>query len=769
MSVHRPLPHDSALRHANGSARYIDDLPEAADLLHLALVLSPFAHARLTGIDSTAARALPGVVGVYTAAAIPGHNDVAATAPVEPALAVDLVEYYGQPVAVVAATSYDLARRAAALVKVMGEPLPALVTLQQALAANSQHVPPVEMQRGEPEAALAAAPHRLSGELEVGGQEHFYLEGQIALAIPQEGGALLVHSSSQHPTEVQQVVAHMVGLPFNAVTVEVRRMGGGFGGKESQAALLAGLAGLVAHHTGRPAKLRYDRDVDMIVTGKRHEFLLRWQVGCDAEGRITAVTMDLAARCGWSLDLSPAVISRALSHADNAYFYPHVRLRGIALKTNSQSNTAFRGFGAPQGMLAAEAMLDHIAHALKIDPLLVRQRNFYGLGVRNLTPYHQTVEHFKIPVMVESLLKSSDYHNRRAAIAAFNASHTVLKKGLAVMPLKFGVSFNRVKMNQAGALVHIYTDGSVSLNHGGTEMGQGLFVKVGQVVAEVFGIELNHVRLTATSTDKVPNTSPTAASSGSDLNGMAAKIAAETLKARLAEVAAAHFAVAPDSLIFADGLVKAGNRTMTFAEIAALAHDNRVSLSATGFYRTPKLHWDAQAMRGRPFYYFVHSVAISEVALDTLTGEWKALRTDILHDAGTSLNPAIDIGQIEGAFVQGVGWLTLEELLWSADGRLLTHAPSTYKIPTARDVPLDLRVSLLEDAANEEDSIYRSKAIGEPPLMLGIATWLALRDAVAACGSANHRPTLAAPATPERLLRAVMAARGESGLAEPPC
>lgn len=760
MTVHQSFAHDSARRHAEGSAKYIDDLPEPPGLLHLAVVMSPWAHATISGIDASAALALPGVVSVLTAADIPGHNDVAAAPPVEQALADGLVEYLGQPVAVVCASSYDIARRGAALVKVQGEPLPALITLRQALEAESHIRPPVEMSRGDPEAALATAPHRLSGEVEMGGQEHFYLESQVAMALPQEEDEILVYSSTQHPTEVQHVVAHLLDIPQNAVTVEVRRMGGGFGGKESQAALLAGFTALAVRKTGRPAKLRYDRDTDMMVTGKRHDFLIRWEAGVDAEGRIQAVVMELAARCGFSVDLSPAVMSRALSHADNAYYYPSVRFRGIALKTNTQSNTAFRGFGAPQGMVAAEGMMDTIARTLGLDPLAVRRLNFYDdASDRNLTPYHQKVENFKLPGMVDRLIETAHYKARRAAIDAFNATSPVIKKGLALSPIKFGVSFNRVDMNQAGALINVYTDGSVTLNHGGTEMGQGLFVKVAQVVAEVFGIALSTVRITATSTEKVPNTSPTAASSGTDLNGMAAKAAAETIKGRMAAVAAEHFATSVENIVFADGLVKAGNRTATFGEIAALAHHNRVSLSSTGFYRTPKLSWDFATMRGRPFFYFVHGAAIAEVAIDTLTGEWKSLRSDILHDVGTSLNPAIDIGQVEGAYVQGAGWLTLEELVWTKDGRLLTHAPSTYKIPTARDVPLDFRVELLADAPNEEATIYRSKAIGEPPLMLAIAVWLALRDAVAAVGKPGHVPTLQAPATPERILAAVMAAK----------
>lgn len=752
--------HDSAVKHVTGEALYVDDLPEPRGCLHAHLVVSPWAHARLTRIDAGPALALPGVHAVVTAADIPGTNDIAPVFSREPLLPEDIVEYVGHPIAAVAAETPALARQAAALVRIEGEPLPAVLDLRTALKAEHWLRDPVEMRRGTPEAALPSAPIILEGELQVGGQDHFYLETQVALAIPQEDRDMLILSSTQHPSEVQHLIARLLDVPQNAVTVEVRRMGGAFGGKETQATLIAGIAAVLARRTGRPVKLRLDRDGDMIVTGKRHDFLLRWKVGVEANGRVLAVEMDLAAKCGWSVDLSPAVISRALSHADNAYFYPHVRLRGLACKTNTQSNTAFRGFGGPQGMIGAEAMMDQIARSLRLDPLAVRRVNFYEPGTaRDLTPYHQQVEHFRLPDMVERILASSDFAARRRAIDAFNAASPVIRKGLALSPVKFGVSFNKVEMNQAGALVHVYTDGSIRLNHGGTEMGQGLFIKVAQVVAEVFSVPLDSVKITATTTDKVPNTSATAASSGSDLNGMAALAAAETIRQRLAGFAAEHFGVTPESVSFADGMVRAGNHAVPFAKLVRMAYRARISLSSTGYYRTPEIHFDLATMRGHPFYYYAHGVAVSEVAVDTLTGEWKGLRTDILHDVGASLNPAIDKGQIEGGFIQGLGWLTLEELVWDKDGRLLTHAPSTYKIPTGRDLPLDFRVDLLADAPNEAATVYRSKAVGEPPLMLAISVWLALRDAVASLAPAGHVPALHAPATPERILWAVMAAR----------
>lgn len=754
------LAHDSAYKHASGEALFLDDAPEPSGCLHARLVLSPWAHARITEIDVAAALEMPGVRGAVTVADIPGVNDIAEAPFEEPLFPESLAEYIGHPLAAIAAETFIQARKAAQKVRIEGTPLPAVLTLREAYERDHWLKAPVEMTRGAAQTELERAPIVLEGELEVGGQDHFYLETQVALAMPQEDRDMMVWSSTQHPSEVQHVVARLLGIRQNDVTVEVRRMGGAFGGKESQATLVAGIAAILARKTGRPVKLRLDRDTDMTVTGKRHDFLLRWKVGVKPDGRILAVDMDLAAGCGWSVDLSPAVISRALSHADNAYFYPHVRLRGLACKTHTQSNTAFRGFGGPQGMIGAEAIMDQIARTLKIDPLEVRRRNFYRPGTeRDLTPYHQQVEHFHLPDMVNRIVGSSDHAARRREIDAFNESSPVIRKGLALSPVKFGISFNKIQLNQAGALVHVYTDGSIRLNHGGTEMGQGLYMKVAQVVAEVFSVPMEQVKITATTTDKVPNTSATAASSGSDLNGMAALQASETIKRRLQEFAAEKYGTAPDEVIFDNGMVRAGNHSVTFAELVEMAYVARISLSSTGYYRTPDIHFNLKTMQGSPFFYYAHGVAVSEVAIDTLTGEWKPLRTDILHDVGTPLNPAIDRGQIEGGFIQGLGWLTLEELVWDSDGRLLTHAPSTYKIPTGRDLPSDFRVEILADAPNEAATVFRSKAVGEPPLMLAISVWLALRDAVASLAPEGYVPELHTPATPERILWAANAAR----------
>jgi xanthine dehydrogenase large subunit len=570
---------------------------------------------------------------------------------------------------------------------------------------------------------------------------------------------MLVHSSTQHPTEVQHIVAHALGKHAHDVTVQCRRMGGGFGGKESQPALLAAAAAVLAHQTQRPVKLRLDRDVDMLMTGKRHDFLADYEVGFDATGRILGLTIMLASRCGYSADLSGPVNDRALCHLDNAYFLEHVEITSHRCKTHTVSNTAFRGFGGPQGMMVIEQVLDDIARTLGLDALAVRRANLYGVGARDVTHYGQRLEDNVLPRLFEELPQTSDYATRRAAITAWNADSPVIKRGLALTPVKFGISFNATLYNQAGALLHIYKDGTVALNHGGTEMGQGLHTKVRQVVARELGLPLQAIRITTTDTSKVPNTSATAASSGSDLNGKAAQAAAQTLRERLVEWAVRTFKVEAGAVQFAAGQVRIGTQQLTFGEVAARAYADRVSLSATGYYRTPKIHWDKAALWGRPFFYFAYGAAVAEVALDTLTGEMRILRVDILHDVGSSLNPAIDLGQIEGGFLQGVGWLTSEELWWNARGELGTHGLSTYKIPTARDWPQHTQIRLLEQAPNCEETIYRSKAVGEPPLMLAIAVLHALRDAVASCGPRHCRPTLTAPATPEALLRAVSEVR----------
>ncbi|MFL5256153.1 MAG: xanthine dehydrogenase molybdopterin binding subunit [Rhodopila sp.] len=762
-----PMPHDSAARHVSGRAIYVDDMPEPPGLLHCVLGLSPHAHARIRSIDLSAVAASPGVVAVMTAKDVPGVHDVGPAFLGDPIFADELVEYHGQSIFAVAAATLKLAREAAARAVIDYEVLKPIITIDEALAAQSFVLPTQVMQRGDARAALARAPHRLSGRIDVGGQEHFYLEGQVAMAIPGEDGDMLVHSSTQHPTEVQHLVARALDLADHAVVCETRRMGGGFGGKESQASLIAVAAALLAQRTGRPVKHRLDRDDDMILTGKRHHFRIDYDVGFDKDGRIQGISFVQSAGCGYSPDLSGAIADRAMFHADNAYYLDNVHIVSHRCRTNTVSNTAFRGFGGPQGMVGIEHVIDEIARHLHIDPLTVRKRNFYGKRDRNITPYHMTVEDNVIPELVVELEREAGYSARRRQVALFNAANPWVKRGLALTPVKFGISFTLTHMNQAGALVHVYTDGSVQLNHGGTEMGQGLYIKVAQIVAAEFGIPLDRVRITATTTGKVPNTSPTAASSGTDLNGKAAQAAVKTIKQRMAGVAAQAMGVPPASVAFADAKLSAGGQEMTFAEAAKLAHRARVSLSSTGYYATPKIHYDTSTHRGRPFYYFAYGAALSEVEVDTLTGEYRLRQVDILHDAGQSLNPAIDLGQVEGGFVQGMGWLTTEELWWDDKGRLRTHAPSTYKIPACGDVPARFNVTLF-NGRNKEDAVYRSKGVGEPPLMLAISVLHALRDAIAACGDGWTVPRLDTPATPERVLMAIETLRTRAAVpAEP--
>ncbi|MEA3029465.1 MAG: xanthine dehydrogenase large subunit [Sphingomonadales bacterium] len=745
-AVSRPLRHDSAEGHVAGSALYVDDLPDAPGTLHLAFGLATDGHARLTGLDLTQVRAAPGVVAVFTAADIPGENNVGPVFHDDRLFAEDEILYPGLPLFVVAATSTRAARIAARLARAEAEPLPALVTIAEALEAGSQLEDAQRMARGDAQAALAAAPHRLQGTLEMGGQEHFYLEGQAALATPGEGGAIHVASSTQHPSEIQHLIAELLGLRSADVTVEVRRMGGAFGGKETQAAAYAAACALVAAKTGRPARIRADRDDDMVMTGKRHDFTADYDVGFDGEGRIEGISIVLASRCGATADLSLAINDRAMFHADNCYFLPAVEIVSHRLKTHTVSNTAFRGFGGPQGMMAIERVIDAIAADLGLDPLAVRQANLYGPG-RDVTPYHMIVEDNVAPEIIAELATSAGYAARREKVAAFNASHRILRKGLALTPVKFGISFTTTHLNQAGALVLVYADGSIHLNHGGTEMGQGLMIKVAQVVADVFAVPIESVKISATRTDKVPNTSATAASSGADLNGMAAKNAAETIRARLDAFAA----------------TQKGSQSWTFAELCRRAHLARISLAATGFYATPKIEYDRANHRGRPFLYFAYGAALSEVVIDTLTGEHRVVAVDILHDVGRSLNPAIDLGQIEGGFIQGMGWLTIEELVFDDRGRLLTHAPSTYKIPTAGDRPARMNIRIWERGENLEATIHRSKAVGEPPLMLAISVFSALTQAVAAAAPGKGLPKLDAPATPERILASIDELKARNG------
>jgi len=759
----RSVAHDSAEKHVAGEALYVDDLPEPKRLLHAYVALSEHAHARVVGLDLSAVAAAPGVVAVMQAADVPGVNDVGPAFPGDPIFAGELVEYCGQSLFAVAAESRAAARAAAALAQVRYEALQPTLTIDEAMARGLFVLPSQTMRRGDSALALSSAPHELSGRIRLGGQEHFYLEGQVAMAMPGEDGDMHVYSSTQHPTEVQHLVARSLGLADHAVVCETRRMGGGFGGKESQASLIACVAALLAQRTGRPVKLRLDRESDMRLTGKRHDFRIDYAVGFDGEGLIGALEVELCGNCGMSPDLSGAVNDRAMLHVDNCYHLPHVTIVSHRCKTNTVSNTAFRGFGGPQGMFGTEYILDEVARFLRLDPLEVRQKNFYGLGTRNITPYCMKVEDNVIHQLVADLVETSQYVRRRRDVASFNRDSKWIKRGIALTPVKFGISFTLKHLNQGGALIHVYTDGSVQLNHGGTEMGQGLFVKVAQVVADVFGLPLSRIKLMATATSKVPNTSPTAASSGFDLNGRAAAAAAQTLRSRLTPVAAELLGIGDEAVEFRDGMVRGGEMSLPFAAVVRKAYERRIQLSATGYYATPKINYDRATHTGKPFLYFAYGASVSEVEVDTLTGEYRVIRADILHDVGRSINPALDIGQIEGGFVQGMGWLTTEELKWDATGRLLTHAPSTYKIPVAGDVPADFRVRIWAPGENREDAMFRSKAVGEPPLMHGISVFHALKDAVAACGETS--PALDAPATPERVLMAIEALRGRAGIA----
>ncbi len=754
-TVRKPIRHDSAAKHVAGSATYIDDILEPEGTLHLVPGWCPDAvHATLASMNLEKVRAAPGVIAVLTADDIPGTNDWSGSFGGDPVFVDREILFHGQVAFAVLAQTRDQARRAARLATFETQPLTPLISVRDALDEDKTVLPDYSFGRGQPEKALKEGAARLSGEFSIGGQEHFYLEGQAAFAFPGEDDDILIHSSTQYPSEVQHVVAKILGVQDADITILVRRMGGGFGGKESQANQWAALAALGVKVTGRPCKVRLDRDDDMIMTGKRHDFLVKWDVSVEEDGRIRALDLALNSRCGYSADLSLGINDRAMFHADSSYYYPEVTIRSRRMRTNTCTNTAFRGFGGPQGMLAAERVLDAIAITRDEDPLDVRRRNFYTAD-RNLTPYGMPVEEVEtLHGIVSVLEEKSEYRARRAKISEFNAQNHILKKGLALTPVKFGISFTLIHLNQAGALVHLYTDGSVHLNHSGTEMGQGLFVKVAQVVAEVFGIDLERVKITATHTGKVPNSGPTAASAGSDLNGMAAKNGAETIRARLTAFAAEKFQVAEDTIRFADNQVLIGSESVPLSQLAREAHLARIQLSAAGFYATPKITWDRDAATGRPFLYFAYGAACSEVTIDVMTGELSVDRVDILHDVGKSLNSAIDIGQIEGGFIQGAGWLTTEELVWNEKGQLTTHAPSTYKIPTATDLPDEFNIGLWHSEGNPEETVYRSKAVGEPPLMLANSVFCAIVDAIASL-KPGIVPQLDAPATPEAIMKAV--------------
>ena len=759
--VHTSPRHDSAHKHVAGTAVYIDDIPEPTGTLHAGLGLSTVAHGILKSVDLSAVRAAPGVVTVLTHEDVPGVNDISpSNMHDDPVLAAGKIEFHGQPIFCVIAETREQARRAARLAKIDYEELPADIDIWDLdVSTHRQVVTPLTLKRGDAAAELERAPRRVKGRMRLGGQDHFYLEGQVSLAVPGEDDEVIVYCSTQGPSETQHMVAHALGVPSNAVTIEIRRMGGGFGGKETQANQCAAIAAIAAKKLNRAVKVRLDRDEDMTATGKRHDFAIDYDVGFDDDGRILAIDYTFALRAGFSADLSGPVGDRALFHCDNAYFLPHVHAKSAPLYTNTVSNTAFRGFGGPQGMVGAERVIDEVAFAVGKDPLDIRKLNFYDAmgveGERNLTPYHQKVEDCIIQRIVAELEESADYAGRRKAVAKFNAKSRIVKRGIALTPVKFGISFTKTESNQAGALVHVYSDGSVHMNHGGTEMGQGLHLKVAQVVAEEFQIDLDRVKITATTTAKVPNTSPTAASSGADLNGMAAQNAARQIKDRLIAFAAESHQVARDQVIFLPNRVRIGDIEIAFDDLVKKAYMARVQLSAAGFYKTPKIHWDRSKGRGHAFYYYAYGAACSEVSIDTLTGEYVVERTDILHDTGRSLNKAIDIGQIEGGFIQGMGWLTTEELFWDNKGRLRTHAPSTYKIPLASDRPKIFNVALTDWSEAYEPTIHRSKAVGEPPLPLGLAVLHALSDAVASVADHKICPRLDAPATPERVLMAI--------------
>ena len=749
------LPHESAHLHVSGEAEYVDDQPEPRGLLYAAIGFSAKAHARIRHIDFSAVRSSPGVVDIITAQDIPGANNHGPVIADDPVFADSLVEYVGQSVFAVLADTVINARKAARLARIEYEELPAILDIDSAMAQESFVLPAQSIVRGQPEQAISAAANQLQGRLRVGGQDHFYLEGQITTAYPREDGAMLVHTSTQHPTEVQHLVAHALHISSKDVVVECRRMGGGFGGKETTPALFAVIAAVSACKTGRPVKLRVDRDDDMTITGKRHGFRIDYKVGFDECGLIRGIDLELASDCGRSADLSGPINVRAMFHSDNCYFLENVRITSHRCKTHKASNVAFRGFGGPQGMMGIENVIDEIARFLDKDPLDVRKINFYGKDDRNVTPYRMTLEDNIIHELVEELEEKSAYRERRRQVEAFNATGSTLKKGIALTPVKFGISFTATFYNQAGALLHVYRDGSIMLNHGGTEMGQGLYTKVAQVIAEEFQVDRERIKCTAANTGKVPNTSATAASSGSDLNGMAARAAAVVIRQRLTGFAAQKYGVAEEQVRFTPAGVWAGGELIDFAELTNQAYLARISLSSTGYYRTPRIKYDPNTLTGRPFFYFAYGAAVTEVLLDTLTGEHKILRVDILHDAGESLNPAVDMGQVEGGFLQGAGWLTSEELWWDSAGKLMTHAPSTYKIPTGSDWPPECNVELIDWGRNREQTIYRSKAVGEPPLMLAISVFHALKDAIAALRDGQARPGLHAPATPEQVLNSI--------------
>ena len=750
----KPHKHESAERHVSGQARYIDDMPEAANIHHVAVGVSSVTTGSILSLDLSQVRASEGVIDVITVDDIPGHKDIGPVFPGDPLLAGTEILYHSQPIFAVLASSANLARRATLKANIVISPTSACLTVDQAKEQENFVRPPHFMRRGDFQQRYDQSPIHIKGEMIIGGQEHMYLEGQISMAIPEEEDRMLVYSSSQHPSEVQKLIAEVLDIKLHKVVVDMRRMGGGFGGKETQAAQWACLAAIFASRNKVAVKLRLPRMLDMMATGKRHPFENRFKVATNNQGLIQATHIEINGNCGHSPDLSDAIVDRAMFHADNGYFLADCYVEGHRCRTNQVSHTAYRGFGGPQGMIVAEAMMDAIARKLGKDPLAVRKLNLYGKDTRNTTQYGMQVEHNLLADLIDKLEASSDYQLRREQMTAFNKNSPIIKKGLALTPVKFGISFTAKHLNQAGALLHIYTDGSMQINHGGTEMGQGLHTKIGQIVANEFGVPLSHVEVTSTRTDKVPNTSPTAASSGTDLNGKAAQNACLIIKRRLAEFFAKQVNADAEQAKFTQQQVSIGEHSIVFSDLVQQAYMDRISLSASGFYKTPKLEYDRASGNGRPFFYFAYGASCSEVSVDTLTGEYKVDRVDILHDVGRSLNPAIDIGQIEGGFIQGMGWLTTEELLWDDSGKLISNNPATYKIPAIGDTPEIFNVDLYP-RANDEDSIYHSKAVGEPPFMLANSVWCALKDAISSITDYQVDPVLHPPATPEKVYNAV--------------
>lgn len=759
------IPHESGIAHVTGEAVYIDDILVNEQLLIGKVIYSPHAHAKIKSFDLTEAKKVTGVHAVLSHKDIPGHNQMGPVIKDEPVLAENEVTCIGQAVFLIAAETEEQCREAEKLISVEYEPLDAIVDLETAIAKNNLLGPPRKMERGNADSALKSAKHIIRGELRTGAQEHWYLETQACLCIPGERNEIDVFSSTQHPSETQTLVAEVLGINRNEVVVEVRRMGGGFGGKETQGNHVACWSALLCNATKRPVKIRLFRDDDMIMTGKRHRYITKYDVGFDNYGEITALKFEFNSDGGAATDLSFAIMERTMLHADNSYYISNMSVTALVWKTNLPSNTAFRGFGGPQGMAAMETVIDRIAKYLHKDPTEIRYKNFYGLETRNVTHYGQTVENNRLYQIYEKLIKSSEYERRRKEIDEFNSKNDFCKKGLALTPAKFGISFTTTFLNQAGALVNVYTDGTILVNHGGTEMGQGLNTKIQQIAATEFGVSIEKVKVNATNTSKIPNTSATAASSGSDMNGMAVKNAVDTIKQRINEELVKIFTekrpdspTTIDSIIYKDGYIYDSihpDRKISLADAMLQMNLRQVSLSSTGFYKTPNIGWDKIKGQGKPFFYYSFGMGVSEVIVDILTGQHTLLRTDIVQDVGDSINSGIDIGQIEGGFVQGLGWVTTEEIKWDTKGNLMTHSPDTYKIPTVQDIPKDFRVELLENAPNPIGTIRRSKAIGEPPFMLALSVWLAIKDAISSVGNNEIEPEFSLPATNEVILLAI--------------